>query len=942
MLRARLIILLAALAATLALPVEGAVAAEFYGPWYPDPNGTATAHRYYRPDIDPFSTSRQREIVSFQCVYPGKNPAGEPITYAGVPLSQVDQEILRDIFQRAYELYTAQIVEDKWNGLPRAEVMRRFLQEEKQELINGSWRPYSTEDGVSGDVGPYKLSDRDKRYQNPSLARLINTRANHPAELTQYVPDGCSLAPIRTDGIKISDLWNDTSGFIVDILLYVPSRLSSFAFDLFGPGAMRVSFWTPHVERGDTIFNVHKSCQYGEVKYKGQGEDGNMQVAEAKQLGTPANARDFCDDSNQPLGFSKKRLTDDRAQLTWYIRMGMFFQWLISGTYFLLLFTGAMVYIFRGDSAQQFNVLQMMPRLLVSAIGTLFAPWAIGALVSVSNWFVEAMFSYNAATGEGSGGRAMGLMADIIRASEFHLPGFGDDLFGRALQIALGFISAWYFMIFLLISAVRQFVMMGVVMLAPVALFCFIIPAWQHHFGRWLRVLMACLAIPPVMALILKIGTSLNPILDTNINPNQKDVLNGLLGMMAMVATLWAMARVGKMASAYARGNRMTGSFTGKLLRAGGQAAAMAGIAGSGGALAPLLRYGGLAAQGLGMAAQATEGIGGGLVPKGRGMLAAGSPIPSFGETGVGRQVEGFLGLNSPGMGAGRGMGMGGSLGLLGASSYMGGQLFGGRNLMQRFAERQTEKMAREGRQRITPIAAMSEIARRDGDYEQWAEMERERFRIENGRDMTKAEEKALLAEENFYEKERQGYTIENGKVRYWTDDNGNPIMLPAYNDVHGSIERRGGVYYRRRPEVPAEVPQDPEFARRSAAQAQQRQAAADAKAAEERRAREAQIQVAQAQTEALNKLAERLGGGSSSAQAKQIEIPPGARSVEPGVKDVNGDDGGAAAPAAAQPRPKPQRPKPGLCGSCGMLSVHDGVCRNQACPSNQVEITGL
>lgn len=690
-----------------------------FGAWFPDPAGGANQD-YYRADVQPFSTSGQAELQTYSCVYPAT--AGGA---AGTPITTDEQDFLKDVNATAAGIYSwnGKTGDDKndgsneYRGDSPGERMKNFLADVQTMLRTGQQPELSDQDkDTFQDLNDnHNVQERLEKLPNRvALAGLINP-TDQPISVTAKIPEGCALSPLEEPDINFKDLWGNTDKFITDLIFFFPQKATNSLYEASAPYAFKFAFWTPHTERGDTMMNVATTCP-------------------PSLRGLNAEQKASCDASGKPLGFNNTRAGDNKQQSGWYISLAIFLQWLLSAAYFLILFAGALVYMFTTRAPMAFNVIQMMPRLFASAILTIFAPWAMGAIISFSNFFVQALFGSGI---DGHDARSVGALHDVMAAITNYAgqTSFGSgaaygvtpitqaatvgDMAMRLIALAAGIIAVYFFIAFFIFAIIRQLILIVLVITAPLASFCLIVPKWSPQAGRWLRFFLAVVAIPVVMALILRIGTTINPLLQPG--ATDPSFLTFLLGLVMMIAMLWAMGRSVKLAWAFARGGAPAASVTGRFLRNAGSMASMAGLAGVGGPLAALaLRGVGSGMQAGGLASGVGDGVGASLVPKGRGMMAATSATPTLGDgvrkmrqLGQGNADRGMgLGASSA-MGGAGGMGMGG----YGTMGGMGGRLFGGAGLQQRFGAHMQQRMAENGMRRVSPFM-VPQLKQQEAAYE--------------------------------------------------------------------------------------------------------------------------------------------------------------------------------------------------------------------------------
>lgn len=784
--RAALVLALALCGLLLAVPAAQAAAGNDYGPWFPAPGAFGKEDpSSYRADIQPFSTTDVKELANFSCLYP-KGSGGR----TGAPIPAAEQQILGAVFGDAADVFYGRLKNAEGEQSKyTADVsgMQEFLRHQQFLIVNGGWVRYTQKEKWDGgktdvrywnqeiwgkkgaayssarakydgllsryrasvvdnpggretkrlrkalDEAAEKLTAAKKSLQgahgpNPQLGRLIDTKATRPLDLAKKVPEGCGLNPLDAQDINFIDLVKQPGEFFTDLLLYIPSNAAQSAYNFLQPYAFVYTFWTPHTERGDTIFNVKTSC-YADRTAKGSEASADRRAV--------ANA---CT-SGQPLGFNKANRSDRnlKRDMPWYISTAIFFQWLVSGFYFIILFAATVLYMVRGNKNTQLNVLQLVPKLIASAILTMFAPFIIGMLISFSNVFVTTMFDFDST-------RSVGRINDILSQSDIYVNAAGD-LVARLIQLTVGVFTVFFFAFFIVASLIRQLLLMGLVVLAPLACFCLIVPRWAPNFNKYVRMLMAVIFVPAVMAFILKLGMALNPIVATGGIVND---MTGLIGLMLVIVTLWAMAKALKLSAAVATGNQsFMKSLSGRTMGTVGQMATMAGVAG----LVPGAAFAGYALTKGSQLSAAGEGIGSNLVPSGRGMggmgaggagrgllgsgaggRSSGLGLPAAGGSGGGGGEYG--GGAGGGGGRGGGMGMGGAgRGGMGAGMGAGAGMGGGtqrRKFGQRYGDFIEGKQAEKGEQRVSHRMAMSAKKQQSGALDA--------KELELGRKMTKSE----------------------------------------------------------------------------------------------------------------------------------------------------------------------------------------------------------
>lgn len=534
--------LLSAIAALLLAPVS-AGAAENYGAWFPSPDQTTGV---YDPSITPFNDENVAEQTSFACVAPNGQVISEGAneTLATIVLAASDVFNGSFSFGETAELPTGG---EKGNqrppkngGYPSGRVgMQAFIRNELQLLRSGRWVDYSArtlQRGVTANKHTYLTSrpgwavglDQGSkplsRQRGAEVAALLPATAAHPLELTSELPEACALSPLLPDEPSFGKLFSSPGGFVTDVFLFAPAELASAGYDFIQPFAFRYTFFTPHTERGDLMWEIPSNCSPRSPENKAFSA---QEVSAACSGGTP-------------LGYSRNKISSS-ADRPWFLDAAVFLQWLISGTYFLILFTAAVLFIFRGNRATQLNVMHLVPRLVLSIVLTMMAGYLIGAAVTASNLVVQTIFDFHDV-------RAVGAINTFLLQAG-NIVG-GPTLLQQVTQLVVGITTTFFLLVFVLASLVRQVVLVGLIILAPLAAFSLLSPRWQGHFRLYVRTLAAVILLPVILAFILKVGMSINPLLtDPGAAYGQ---LAGAAGLALMVVTLWLMYKAIKMTKDFA------------------------------------------------------------------------------------------------------------------------------------------------------------------------------------------------------------------------------------------------------------------------------------------------------------------------------------------------------------------------------------------------------
>lgn len=552
-----------------------------YGPWSAGPGAAGTTA--YDPTLEPWSSPDLKEKISWAC-----------IDSRGRAISPADRELLSQIYLAGADVYAGRMsfgagavlggtpsAAPPNGGYPQGERgMQAFVRNEKSLLRRGLWTPYSArallrKDGRGGAkiyraatpgwqifLGESGSSVRPR--QGKKVAALLNDRAKTPLSLSEKLPEACGMQIGGLDQPTLQTQLLRPGDFLIDQVLYVPGRLAASSFEFVQPYAFSYTFWTPHTERADLLWDAPEDCRQ---------DPGFLDRRERA---------DGCV-RGEALGWTASGY-EDRGERSWFIVAAQILQWLISGTYMLILFSAAIVYMFRGHRYQHMHVLRILPRIILSIILTLFAGVILGAAISLSNMAVGTIFEWNAT-------RPLGSLNSILLQAG-NITG-GPDLVQRLVELGTSVAAVFFYIVFILFSLARQIALVGLVILAPLAAMTLIVPRWRVYFRTYVRIFAVCLIVPVALAFVLKIGMSINPlVLDPEGAYGNPE---GFLGLLLLLVTFWIMYRVIRFSFEYAK----TG---GPLLQ-------------------PLLDAGRRLARG--EISSPGEGVGGALVPANREALAA-------------------------------------------------------------------------------------------------------------------------------------------------------------------------------------------------------------------------------------------------------------------------------------------------------------------------------
>lgn len=465
------------------------------------------------------------------------------------------------------------------------------------------------------------INPDDFRKSRRRLAdNMLNPNANNPLQLLDNIPDGCMVSVI--DGsteVGFKDLLAGNIGEVVMDLILTPfAQVSEMSFNFFAPLAFKYSFWTPHSERGDLMWSVAASCD-------------NKTVTDFSARGVNRYKKgDYCTSNFQPLGFSKSR-TNLNKQTSVYLNIARFLQWLVSGLYFLIIFTSAVMFIARGNRpGSAMNAFTVIPRIIIAVLLTVFSTFLIGAVISFANFLVLSIYNEGGSSSIQVINVVLQLAGPIIGA---------DDIFQKFFSTVVTSMATWMLFMFLITAVFRQIVLLLLIVVAPLAFFSIVSPNWERNFARWWKALIGVAFIPVIAAFVLKISIMVNPL---TLNPQGAfgNPIQGLIGIVIILAGLWGVVKVFRMGREFIfdQANKKHG-----LMRLASGARHRKKLRG---------RMNKKVGAGTQNALNAASGTGSAFIPDGRGIEGGGGP--SVGTGGPGGS-PGSGGGSRPGSGSGGG-----------------------------------------------------------------------------------------------------------------------------------------------------------------------------------------------------------------------------------------------------------------------------------------------
>lgn len=378
------------------------------------------------------------------------------------------------------------------------------------------------------------------------LASLIETDAKNQLQSSMALPRGCILNEVNISFPSgINELSADPVGFVGGVFAGAASKIVNPIYKMVSETAWQWTFWTPHSERGDLIWNTPANCTAGN----------------SSPFILQKNIAQYCS-GNKALGFNKTNLrpSDNKAA---YVSVSHFIQWMISGIYFIIIFLSIVIFIVRGNKARILNMMQTIPRLLLSIILTLFSAFIIGAVISFANMLVLAIFGSGSAYDVGAVNAMLTAPDQVVGGMSIGDFGSPGDIFNLIIWVIVTFC----FVVFTIGALVRQIALVVLVVTAPIAFFCLINPNWQQYLYKWVRTLLVVSFLPVILAFLLKISMSINPVV-ISAAESYGDSKLGLLSIFMMVLTLWLMSKIVRSSKNFITGQ--SGMATGAMGAAGG------------------------------------------------------------------------------------------------------------------------------------------------------------------------------------------------------------------------------------------------------------------------------------------------------------------------------------------------------------------------------------
>lgn len=388
----------------------------------------------------------------------------------------------------------------------------------------------------SGDQ--FNLNGDQDGEPDPFVNALVNPTATATNQVRANIPANCNFdagQDVADPEFGFGSIFGDPGGFMLDLLLWVGAKPASVAYNWLAPMTFQYSFFTPHSERGETIFDIVGADQQIVRQY---GFDPSLKTDAVAATGSAA-----------------------------WLTLAVWLRAVLSGFYILILIAAALLYMVRGPVANKLNALKLAPRILLSVILTLAIPTLIGLAITLSNLITAELFRSDPTCVErvpGAGNCDLARQVNgVLQQGNYDLSQISNNIEAGVFQLISVNASALFYGFFAAVAVMRQLALIALVTLAPVACFMIIFERHQEWFSRWAKAIIAICLIPVGMALILRIGLALNPTagLLTTAPPTGSassaiSMPERILALVIMLCTFYFMAKVPRMLKGWVTGNQ--------------------------------------------------------------------------------------------------------------------------------------------------------------------------------------------------------------------------------------------------------------------------------------------------------------------------------------------------------------------------------------------------
>jgi len=433
---------------------------------------------------------------------------------------------------------------------------------------------------------------------------------------------------------SLSGLMHNPATFLVQIVLIVPTTIGILFFSMLSDVALGMALTTPHSERGDTLFNSYSVATSSNTRINA---DGTTTAKQCKKTGDSYSG-------DAELGFSCANLGQDKQASNTWIKLTNSLRSVLSAAYGVIVIAVSLLYLTRRNAQSQYNLKVVLPRVFAAVVISGAAPFAIGAVITLSNWLVQGIFGAN----PGSVTTQIYQAIYSLGAMDWNnlLSGLIGGVLGAIIPSIMLCFFAFLFVVLVVVAIVKQIALIVLILMTPIACLTFVFSSSQHFFQLWVRGLLAVVAVPVLMALVLMLGIQLSGAFYDPESMNADHVAVGLssgnevkrlIAAFVLAAGGMLMLKMANIAKGFATGSGK--SMLRGAVNVGGKAAAL-GLAASGNPAAGMkvMKATSAATNAMDRAGQRTSS----WIPKGGGAFRKPASSAGGGAGGGGRIEQGL------------------------------------------------------------------------------------------------------------------------------------------------------------------------------------------------------------------------------------------------------------------------------------------------------------
>lgn len=483
-----------------------------------------------------------------------------------------------------------------------------------------------TVDSASGRI---RLKDaKSVDLKNESLISLLpQDYASHPELLSDFdtfysnISSSPKYMGCHELGTTLGDMFKQPSffaffknpvTFFANMMAWMIGLPFLVVYKLVSPFALGLSLTTPHSERGDTLVDSYSTYAHASKAYNtcgGVRDDGHLGAAQAANTCTEEKAHDtsaHCDEGNKhnadQLGFNCENLISTQKHETpksWWIQLTVYLRDGLSAVYGMIVIVCALFFMFRRSPGSQLEIKEVLPRVFVAVLLSASAPYWIGGLISMSNWFTQGVVGLGGSINDMGSTHFLGLtqtsgsLPDRVDSalnglSQINTADLGLGLPDAGARVVFGLMRAFMLTAFAICYAAmvgmaigRQIALIALIIMTPVACLGYALKGANNLFGYWVRGLLAVVAIPMAQSVILVMGLAMSQAFwdgHTSAINSAFGIVGRIMSMICLLVALKLMLSCVKQIRGMVTGNttNLTRSILGRGVQMGGQLAGSA------------------------------------------------------------------------------------------------------------------------------------------------------------------------------------------------------------------------------------------------------------------------------------------------------------------------------------------------------------------------------